>query len=136
MARRTPRQKRFLGLWTAGWLAVLLLVGVLALGDARVQWPVFAVPLLWALVAVRPRREGYGPGRRSDDDLDDVPGFWDDPPSADRPPASRRSPPASSRPSGPSAGPPTRETGVLPPLPPHPGQRPRDGRAGSGPGWG
>lgn len=46
-----------LGLWTAGWLAVLLLVGLLWVGDVSLQWPVLLVPLVWALVAVRPRRE-------------------------------------------------------------------------------
>jgi len=45
-----------LGLWTAAWLAVFLLGGLLWLGDLSVQWPVLAVPLVWALVAVRPRR--------------------------------------------------------------------------------
>jgi hypothetical protein len=117
VARRTPRQQRSLGLWTAGWLAVLLLVGLLVAGDVQVEWPVFAVPLLWALLAVRPRRGGNGggyggghrradappgraPDRTSDDTLDDGPGFWDDPPAA-------RSP-----------APPTREAGVLPPPPP------------------
>ena len=77
MARHTPRQKRFLGLWTAGWLAVLLLAGLLWAGDIRVQWPVFAVPLLWALIAVRPRRGGSGRADRADGH--DVPGFWDEP---------------------------------------------------------
>jgi hypothetical protein len=114
VARRPPRQKRLLGLWTAVWLAVLLLAGLLVAGDVRVQWPVFAVPLLWALVAVRPRRGGYGPGRRDrEDDLDDVPGFWDDVPAD----GSRRwNPPA-----GPAPAPPTRESGVVPPLPPRRG---------------
>ncbi|HEV7213075.1 MAG TPA: hypothetical protein VGN47_15295 [Blastococcus sp.] len=56
MSRRDPRQARVLGLWTAAWLAVFLLVGLLWLGDLAVQWPVLAVPLVWALVAVRPRR--------------------------------------------------------------------------------
>jgi hypothetical protein len=55
--RATPRDRRLLGLWTAGWLALLLLVGLLWLGDLSVQWPVLLVPLVWALVAVRPRRE-------------------------------------------------------------------------------
>jgi len=45
-----------LGLWTAAWLGVFLLAGLLWLGDLSVQWPVLAVPLVWALVAVRPRR--------------------------------------------------------------------------------
>jgi hypothetical protein len=56
MSRRDPRAARALGLWTASWLAVLLLAGLLRLGDLSVQWPVLLVPLLWALVAARPRR--------------------------------------------------------------------------------
>ena len=47
---------RTLGLWTAGWLAVFLLAGLLWLGDLGLQWPVLLIPLLWALVAARPRR--------------------------------------------------------------------------------
>lgn len=62
MARRDPRAARVLGLWTAGWLAALLLGGLLWLGDLSLQWPVLAVPVLWALVALRPR------GRHQDDD--------------------------------------------------------------------
>jgi hypothetical protein len=57
VVRSTPRDRRLLGLWTAGWLAFLLLVGLLWLGDLSLQWPVLLVPLVWALVAVRPRRE-------------------------------------------------------------------------------
>jgi hypothetical protein len=53
---RDPRHARVLGLWTAGWLAVFLVVGMVRLGEPSVQWPVLAVPLLWALVALRPRR--------------------------------------------------------------------------------
>jgi hypothetical protein len=53
---RDPREARTLGLWTASWLAVLLLAGLLWLGDLSLQWPVLLVPLLWALVALRPRR--------------------------------------------------------------------------------
>lgn len=53
---RDPRAARTLGLWTASWLMVLLLAGLLRLGDLSVQWPVLLVPALWALVAVRPRR--------------------------------------------------------------------------------
>lgn len=72
-----------LGLWTAGWLAVFLVAGMLWLGEPSVQWPVLAVPLLWALVALRPRRraaaewsgddgwDGY-----PDDDRDDL--AWED----------------------------------------------------------
>ena len=61
-----------LGLWTAAWLAVLLLAGLLWLGDLSLQWPVLLVPLLWALVALRPRQAsappswGPPPGSRSD----------------------------------------------------------------------
>ena len=56
MARRAPREARLLGLWTAAWLGVLLLLGLLWVGDLSLQWPVLAVPVLWALVALRPRR--------------------------------------------------------------------------------
>ena len=58
MARGTPQERRALGLWTAGWLAVLLVAGLLWVGDVSLQWPVLLVPLVWALVAVRPRRDG------------------------------------------------------------------------------
>jgi hypothetical protein len=57
VARSTARERRLLGLWTAGWLALLLLAGLLWIGDISVEWPVLLVPVLWALVAVRPRRE-------------------------------------------------------------------------------
>ncbi len=57
MVRGTPRERRLLGLWTAGWLAVLLLVGLFWVGDLSVQWPVLLVPVGWAVVALRPRRE-------------------------------------------------------------------------------
>ncbi|TWH71580.1 hypothetical protein JD78_00078 [Modestobacter roseus] len=46
-----------LGLWTAGWLFVLLAAGLLWLGDLSLQWPVLLVPVVWAVVSVRPRRE-------------------------------------------------------------------------------
>jgi hypothetical protein len=52
---REPRTARLLGLWTAGWLGALLLVGLVWVGDLSVQWPVLAVPLVWALIALRPR---------------------------------------------------------------------------------
>ncbi len=55
---RDPRAARILGLWTAGCLAVLLVAGLLWLGDLSLQWPVLVVPALWALVALRPRRRG------------------------------------------------------------------------------
>jgi hypothetical protein len=51
------RERRLLGLWTAGWLAVLLLAGLLWVGDLSVQWSVLVVPLVWALIAARPRRD-------------------------------------------------------------------------------
>jgi hypothetical protein len=54
---RDVRQRRALGLWTAGWLFVLLLAGLLWVGNLSLQWPVLLVPVLWALVAARPRRE-------------------------------------------------------------------------------
>jgi hypothetical protein len=53
---RDPRAARTLGLWTASWLAVLLVGGLFWVGDLSVQWPVLLIPVLWALVAVRPRR--------------------------------------------------------------------------------
>jgi hypothetical protein len=56
MAGRDARETRTLGLWTASWLAGLLLAGLLWLGDLWLQWPVLLVPALWALVALRPRR--------------------------------------------------------------------------------
>ena len=56
MARRDPRAARVLGLWTAVWLAVFLVVGLVWLGDISLQWPVLGIPVLWALVALRPRR--------------------------------------------------------------------------------
>lgn len=77
MPRRDPRRARVLGLWTAGWLAVFLVAGMLWLGEPSVQWPVLAVPLLWALLAVRPRRRGAADDDRYDwqDEDDDR---WDD----------------------------------------------------------
>jgi hypothetical protein len=57
MARHDPREARTLGLWTASWLGGLLLAGLLWVGDLSLQWPVLLVPVLWALVALRPRGE-------------------------------------------------------------------------------
>ncbi|WP_448642551.1 hypothetical protein [Geodermatophilus sp. URMC 63] len=103
MSRRDPEEARALGLWTAGWLFVLLLAGLLWVGDLRVQWPVLLVPALWALVALRPR-QGSGrrrpdrradrhPDRRADRRPDNRPDRLDDwPPREDRPP--RGDPPA------------------------------------------
>jgi hypothetical protein len=58
VAPPTARERRALGLWTAGWLAVLLTAGMLRIGEVSLQWPVLLVPLGWALVALRPRRSG------------------------------------------------------------------------------
>jgi hypothetical protein len=66
---RDPRQARTLGLWTASWLGGLLLAGLLWVGDLSVQWPVLLVPVLWALVAVRPRRRS----RYEDDGWEPIP---------------------------------------------------------------
>ena len=74
MARRDPRSARLLGLWTAAWLAALLLGGLLWLGDISLQWPVLAVPVLWAMVAVRPRRRRYDD---EDDMLDEEEDDWE-----------------------------------------------------------
>jgi hypothetical protein len=62
---RDPREARTLGLWTATWLAVLLVAGLLWLGNLAVQWPVLLVPVLWALVALRPRRRHLRPDRNA-----------------------------------------------------------------------
>ena len=56
MSGRDPGAARILGLWTAGWLAVLLVAGLLWVGNLSLQWPVLIVPLLWAVIAARPRR--------------------------------------------------------------------------------
>ncbi|NEK85519.1 hypothetical protein GCU60_07060 [Blastococcus saxobsidens] len=64
MRPRTPARKRFLGLWTAGWLGLLLVLAMLRFGDPAVQWPVLLVPALWALVALRPRRRSGRAGAR------------------------------------------------------------------------
>jgi hypothetical protein len=69
MARHDPRQARTLGLWTAVWLGGLLVGGLLWLGELSLQWPVLIVPLLWALVALRPRG---GRRRRAVDPCDDL----------------------------------------------------------------
>jgi hypothetical protein len=94
--RRDPREARALGLWTAGWLFGLLLAGLLWIGDLAVQWPVLAVPLVWALVALRPRG---GRGSRDEWPPDDDLAGW--PPPDDVPPRT----------------PPTRELPWLPDVP-------------------
>jgi anaerobic C4-dicarboxylate transporter len=52
MARRPAAERRLLSLWTAGVLAVLLVLGISWLGDWSLQWPVLLVPALWALAAL------------------------------------------------------------------------------------
>jgi hypothetical protein len=74
MTRHDPREARTLGLWTAAWLGGLLLGGLLWLGDLSLQWPVLIVPVLWALVALRPRRGG----RRAVVDPRDAAGYRTD----------------------------------------------------------
>ncbi len=61
MTSRDPRAARLLGLWTAAWLFALLLAGLLWVGDLSLQWPVLLVPVLWALVALRPCRTARPP---------------------------------------------------------------------------
>jgi hypothetical protein len=58
---RDPRAARLLGLWTAAWLFAFLLGGLLRVGNLALQWPVLLVPVLWALVALRPRRRSRPP---------------------------------------------------------------------------
>ncbi|MCW2694919.1 MAG: uncharacterized protein JWR62_4 [Modestobacter sp.] len=58
--RPTAAQRRFLGLWTAAWVALLLIAGLVWVGDLSLQWPVLLVPVLWALIALRPRRDATG----------------------------------------------------------------------------
>jgi hypothetical protein len=74
MSRRPAAERRALGLWTATCLAVLLGAGITWLGDWSVEWPLMVLPLLWALVALRPRRGA----RRPATDDEDV-SYWDGP---------------------------------------------------------
>jgi hypothetical protein len=92
MSRRSAAERRALGLWTAGCLAVLLVLGVSRLGDWSLQWPVLLVPLLWALVAVRPRGGRWPRGRTEDDALSywDAPDHWGEGGNPYRPPRSER----------------------------------------------
>jgi hypothetical protein len=90
MSRRPAAERRLLGLWTAGCLAVSLGVGLTVLGDWSLQWPVMAVPALWALVALRPR----GGERRRPEPEDDVPSYWDGPDHWGEEGAPHRRPPA------------------------------------------
>jgi hypothetical protein len=62
VVRRSPREARVLGLWTAGWLAAVLLIGMAWVGNWAVEWPVLLVPVGWALVVlVRGRGRRGGP---------------------------------------------------------------------------
>ena len=73
--------RRLLQLWTAGCLAVLLVLGVSRLGDWSLQWPVLLVPLLWALPALLPGRRVRAHREDVAEDVaeDDVPSYWDGP---------------------------------------------------------
>ncbi|MGY1741805.1 MULTISPECIES: hypothetical protein [unclassified Blastococcus] len=102
MMRHGPAEARLLGLWTAGCLFVLLLAGILWVGDLALQWPVLAVPVLWALVAARPRRGAVRP----------LP-----------PPDPRAQPAWPDRPGGDDGHPTTREAPTLPRVPRERGPR-------------
>lgn len=62
MARRSPREARLVGLWTAGWLAVLLVIGLAWVGVWSLQWWVLLVPALWALAALVRGHDRRRPG--------------------------------------------------------------------------
>jgi hypothetical protein len=62
VARRSPGEARLLGLWTAGWLALLLVLGLSWLGNWSLQWPVLLVPLAWAAVVLLRSRKGADRG--------------------------------------------------------------------------
>jgi hypothetical protein len=86
MSSRPAGERRVLGLWTAGCLAAALALGVTRLGDWSLQWPVLLVPLLWALVALRPRRGTHRRGDELgydehgyDEHADDASSYWDAP---------------------------------------------------------
>jgi|1186.fasta_scaffold410050_2 hypothetical protein len=86
----SSRQSRILGLWTAAWLFVLLLVLLLRFGDIRLQWPALLVPVVWALVALARGRRRRPAVRRPHDDEEPWPPAYDVPPPA---PPERRLPP-------------------------------------------
>jgi hypothetical protein len=116
--RRSPRQARFLGLWTASWLFVLLLGLLLRVGDLTLQWPALLFPVAWALLALtRGRGRRSAPRRPPEED------FWPPedeswPPEDDEAPVQRRPPP-------------TRELPWLPEVPRHHGEGHRgDGHRG------
>ncbi len=120
MFGRTPRQARALGLWTAAWLFALLLAGLLRFGDITVQWPVLLIPVLWALVALRPRRRRYDPRAVGDSDAGDDSAVVDDELQWYR----RRSAGSGDAAAFPERRDPgTREQRQLPRVPPAPGRR-------------
>src|SRR4051794_26662486 len=88
--RRTAREAGLLGLWTASWLFVVLLVLLAWLGDLALQWPVLLVPVAWAALAVRRVRRGRAALRRPGD----AAGPWppDEPRRRAAPPRSRPAP--------------------------------------------
>src|SRR4051794_3033702 len=110
--RRTPRQSRFLGLWSAAWLLVLLLALLLWLGDPKLQWPALLVPVVWALLAWF-RGRGSRPVRRPDDEPE--PGAPDNEPEPWAPGDEAQPSPAEEPPQRPL--PPTRELPWLPEVP-------------------
>ncbi len=57
MSPRPAAERRALGLWTAGCIAVLLTLGVTWLGDWSLQWPLLLVPLAWAGLTLLVSRE-------------------------------------------------------------------------------
>jgi uncharacterized iron-regulated membrane protein len=70
--RRSPREARVLGLWTAGWLAVLLLIGLAWVGNWRLEWPVLVIPAGWAVIALARGSGGQPQGRTTRDRARDV----------------------------------------------------------------
>ena len=113
MFGRSPRAARLLGLWTAAWLFALLLAGLLWVGDLSVQWPVLLVPVVWALVALRPRRRRADPPDVVDEELQWYRGRG----RADDPAELHELPELAER------EPRTREQQQLPGVPPAPGRR-------------
>jgi hypothetical protein len=107
--RRSPRQARFLGLWTATWLFALLLALLVWLGDPALQWPALLVPVGWALVAWSRGRRGREAVRRPEDEP--VPWPPDDDPWPQEDDAWPPADPPERRP------PPTRELPWLPDVP-------------------
>jgi hypothetical protein len=65
--RRSPREARVLGLWTACWLAVLLLIGLAWVGNWRLEWPLLVIPAVWAAIALARGRGEQPQGRTTRD---------------------------------------------------------------------